>query len=177
MCTDGSGLSKDDWLAAYDQVQKFYRLNNENYFKRTQLIMVVIQSALFLGLTKVLNDNGVVGKMWLISVISVLGILASYAWTEMIKRQRQRLELCRYYMRYIESQLPGDFLRFCTYEAFVFHHNNYSQLGDVKFPLKKIRKAVYRVELGIAWFLCGFWGITAGITAIVYLVNALNCAH
>ena len=149
---------KRDWFDVYDQVQKFYSLNNENYFKRTQILMVVIQSALFLGLINVFGTSNFSMKRASIFIISFLGILASYAWKEMIERQRQRLELCRYYMRFIESKLNIP-LDFCTYEKKVFHDhskkgdNKDLQLGDEKFPSvfkKRIRRAVFRIELMIA---------------------------
>lgn len=166
----------------YNQMQTFYVQSGDHYFKRTQVLMMVIQSALFLALTKVLTatDNG---HMWLVLPISILGILASYAWTEMIGRHQQRLELHRYYMRYIESKLKGLGLpeSFCTYHKKVFYdHGNYSmlelKLGDECLPkiIKDgIKGPVYRVELWVTHAMYVVWGTTA----IVYLVKEASMGN
>jgi hypothetical protein len=139
--------------------------------------MVVIQSALFLGLINVFGISNFPMKRVSIFIISLLGISASYAWREMIERQRQRLELCRYYMRFIESKLNIP-LDFCTYEKKVFHDhskkgdNSDLQLGNEEFPSvfrKRIRGAVFRIELRIAWFLLGFWAFVFVAVGVLYL--------
>ncbi len=180
---------KKDLLAAYDQVQKIFEQNNEHYFKRTQILMMVIQSALFLTFVKFLGSDGTKigisnapGGILLI-VVSVLGILGSYAWMEMIKRQRQRLEFCRYYMRSIESKLGnlGMSLQYFTNERKVFHCRKPVHLGKYweRFPYKnsrhyeKIRGSVMDVEHGIACFLIILWStiLVATYCFMVYLMR------
>ena len=41
-------------LAAYNHVSKILEINNDNYFKRTQILMIVAQAALFTAFSKVL---------------------------------------------------------------------------------------------------------------------------
>lgn len=43
------------YLDAYDRVWKVYERGLEDHFRRTQILMVVIQSALFLGFIKLVQ--------------------------------------------------------------------------------------------------------------------------
>ena len=174
----GNDREVENWLAVYDQVQKFYRLNNENYFKRTQVLMVVIQSALFLSLTRLLGADDIQPVMrWVLSgVICVLGMLASWAWLEMIERQHQRLEFCRYYMRSIESHLEPDVkLQFCTKEKQVFHCKIPVHLGQngEQFPYEdmRLKPSVMGIEKGVAGFLLIFWECAALWVCAVCLIR------
>jgi hypothetical protein len=112
-----------NYLDAYDHVLGMFKVNNDNYFKRTQILMLVIQSALFLALTKLLWDSSVKGSCIVhISqiVIALLGVLSACVWMMMIKRQGDLLEFYKCYLRGIESRLMNDFdipLGCFTYES------------------------------------------------------------
>jgi len=175
------------WINAYERAQEFYRLDNENYFKRTQILMVVIQSALFLSLVTLysVDDDILERALWGILAVSILGCLASFAWALLTKRQHQRLELCRYYMRYIESKLKGcndDAPEgFCIYEKAVFYdfgkrNVQLEPLGEEKVPksiTEKITGPVRGIESGTAYALLFLWALI-GVAALMFAAGCFD---
>ena len=110
------------YLAAYDHVLRILHINNDNYFKRTQILMIVAQSAVFIVFAKLLTlDTSKVLKVleacpflaqhWplflrmLLLIVSSLGIAAGFLWRGFANRQHDVIEFCRTYLRGIESPL------------------------------------------------------------------------
>jgi hypothetical protein len=100
-----------------------WKVQNDNYFKRVQLSMVVIQTALFAAAFRFLPPKpGSWYENVILMCISVLGILSAFNWTSLINRQNQYLEFCRRTLRNLEARLVElDIpLRYFTLEAHVF---------------------------------------------------------
>jgi hypothetical protein len=175
------------YLQAYQQVWSVYQTNNDNYFKRTQILMFAIQVAVFAALVKLIGDIGnsnilpkselELAALW---IIPLTGFLAALAWATLITRQWNILELYRRYMRYLErvllsKRVPlGPF----TLEKAVFTEEqkcilfdsceaiNNSQVGSAGgdqeyFPdygyRGRMRIGMMRMEEYMAVFLMSFW--------------------
>jgi len=115
-------------LDTYDKVYKHFELANDNYFKRTQIIMIAIQIVLFTGFVKLVSDipSLCTQKLVLLLSISVIGLFFACAWILYIKRQRNLLEFCRCYMRYIEKKLLNYNVPLAIFnaESVIFHLNS-----------------------------------------------------
>ena len=182
----------NNYLTAYDCVLKLFQMNNDNYFKRTQIVMIVIQSALFVAFTNVITkfvyDSGTEIK-WALFVVAtliiILGIILACVWLSFITRQGNYLEFGRCYLRGIESHLMelGIPLGYFTYESKVFYHPSrdatqeyvYFGINLEKFPHKcrKVKGHVIGVERLIARILMIFWIVFLVLSII--LVICYDC--
>jgi hypothetical protein len=102
----------EHYLQVYQQVWNVYQTSNDNYFKRTQILMFAIQVAVFAALAKLAGDIGKSDilslpplKLVLLWIIPLAGSLSALAWATLIVRQWNLLELYRRYMRYLERVL------------------------------------------------------------------------
>jgi hypothetical protein len=94
-----------NYLDAYDRWLKLFQMNSDYYFKRTQIVMIVIQSALFVAFTKSAWDSNTGGNsLGFISLglIPFLGIFASLAWYTMITKHHD-------YITFGASRLQTEF--------------------------------------------------------------------
>ena len=164
---------KQDYWDTYDHVMDVFKLNNENYFKRTQILMILIQSVLFAALIKVISVKTIDAhnpELLSLSIggISFMGICAAFTWTTLVTRQHQLLEYCRWYMRWIEEQLfeEGVPLVYFKYESKIFAPHRKKQKyfwhGDPckgVFPQykRKVRCGLMNSEGWIARSLMCFW--------------------
>ncbi len=189
-------------LAAYDRVMKVLETNNDHYFKRTQILMIVMQSALLLSMGKFLGKvsakySADMGNMLALlktfphtalvglfigAILSVLGIIGAYAWIRMITRQHQRMELCRNYLRDLENTMSTKLnipLNFCQKEQIAFYYNrNIHFDGTNDFPSKgmcnEIEGSVIKVEKHIAKYLMWLWVFIWVAIVVAFSVLAIT---
>jgi len=129
------------------------------------------------------------GILLLISlvIISVLGIISAYIWTQVITRHYNFFEFCRYHLRCIESSFVelGIPLRYFGGEAEVFHQgkffcaamleeesipdNHERNKCDFPYDFKKVKGGLMNKEKSIVRVLVGLWAVCF-FAAICYLV-------
>ena len=123
-------------LAAYDHALRILQMNQDNYFKRKQILMIVAQSALFVTFAKQLFaaaptcfKDPLLAKHIVLFVISIFGILSAATWCHFIRRQCNVLDFCKIYMRDIESSLMqlGVPSGYWTYESILSQPESYRQ--------------------------------------------------
>lgn len=121
------GHKPDDeakWLLeAYAKVFDVWKVQNENYFKRVQVFMGIVQVGLLLAVLKGLEPLPTSWcEAFLPIFLVVLGIFSAYVWTVLNKKQRQYIEFCRRNLRNIEARLGilGVPLEYFTLESLVF---------------------------------------------------------
>ena len=116
--TETNGL-----LVAYTKMLDIWKVQNENYFKRVQVAMGIIQVGLFLAVVKVLSPLPTSWREAILPVfLAVLGILSARMWTGLNEKQTQYMEFCRSNLRNIERRLStlGVPLEYFTLESLVF---------------------------------------------------------
>ncbi len=98
----------EDLKYSYDRALDIFKLNNDNYFKRVQIIMVVLQAGLFIALLKLLESNLDPDAKFILSIlIMAFGLAVAHTWKKLINRQIQYLELQKRYLRNIEMGFVG----------------------------------------------------------------------
>ncbi|WP_419657739.1 uncharacterized protein Dvar_68590 [Desulfosarcina variabilis str. Montpellier] len=110
-------------LDAYKIQLDFWKVQNDNYFKRVQILMVVIQVTLLTAAFKFIPvKTGSCYEVFALMGIAILGILSSWHWSSLNVKQNQYMEFCRRNLRNLESKLVdlGVPLRYFTLEAHVF---------------------------------------------------------
>ncbi len=187
-------------LAAYERVLDIYKMNNDNYLKRTQIVMIVAQSAIFYAFVKVFtldadklksftSMNSTTLQGITLIMLATLGALSALVWIHFIVRQCNVLSLCKAYMRTIEDDLMrlGVPLGYWTYEGMVSHPESYneSELGILHnkgsrfFPSwlfpdesKHLKIGLTRIEKRIACFLFFLWtALLLGISVLLYTTH------
>lgn len=93
-------------LDAYTKVVDIWKVQNDNYFKRVQMVMGIVQVGLFLTVVKMLSPLPTAWSQtfWPI-VAAILGVSSAIMWYNLIRKQIQYLELCRRILRNIENRL------------------------------------------------------------------------
>lgn len=100
---------------SYDKALDIFRLHNDNYFKRTQIIMVAIQAGLFFVIIKLLTPIPVLPKELILPMIVILiGGAIAWAWGVLMTRQMQYMDLLKKYLRNLEAEfkkldVPADY--------------------------------------------------------------------
>lgn len=90
---------------SYDRALDIFKLSNDNYFKRIQILMVALQVGLFYALIKLLHPIPYSGKGFPLPIlVAVLGIVIAVIWQKLMNRQMQYLELQKRYLRNLESK-------------------------------------------------------------------------
>ncbi|NPU82995.1 MAG: hypothetical protein HPY65_00795 [Syntrophaceae bacterium] len=111
-------------LEVYRVHLDIWKVQNENYFKRVQLLMLAIQAALFAAALEVfINVEGEsFDKVLILTSIAGLGMISSAGWITLHDKQNHYLEYCRRTLRNLEHKLStlGVPLRYFTLEAHVF---------------------------------------------------------
>jgi len=113
-------------LDSYSKILDVWKVHNDNYFKRVQIFMGLLQVSLFLAAFKLLFPLPKSFTESLISVfLGILGILSASMWIGLNKKQSQYLEFCRRTLRNLESRLGslGIPLEYFTTESLVFRHH------------------------------------------------------
>ncbi len=178
-------------LAIYDYVLKVFQLATDAYFKRTQLIMIVAQSILFIAFVKLftadtigfkgfplLGMDGCALQGIALLVVAILGAISAYIWIVFVSRQRNVLDICRTYLRNIEdslTELGVVPLGYWKYESLVSHPENYAEaeLQDIRsknpslFPCWHFPCGNYQKKIGLT-------GIEQGIAWFLFALWALT---
>jgi hypothetical protein len=172
-------------LDAYDRVMKSYEMNNDHYFKRTQILMIVIQSALFVALAKLASGahsryaaaTDKVHLVWgaaSIMVLSILGVLGALFWFLMIIRQHKRMEFGRTCLRHLEHRMSCVVpLQYFQKEQDAFWYREpVNLLGTNEFSLKFMRDmgsrgSVIEVEKMISAVMLFFWLISCATCLVI----------
>lgn len=101
-----------------------WKVQNDNYFKRIQIVMIAIQAMLFAAFLKLLSDRemDLFLRVWVIAFLALAGAFSAYGWIRQHNKQGQYLEFCRRMLRNLEHELVklGIPLRYFTLEAQVF---------------------------------------------------------
>jgi len=112
-----------DLLDAYGKILDIWKVLNDNYFKRGQVAMGIVQVGLFLTVVKMLSPPPTTSHQAVLPiVIAVLGVLSGIMWIRLNEKQIQYIEFCRRTLRNIENKL-GELqvpLEYFTLEALVF---------------------------------------------------------
>ncbi|MBU0661699.1 hypothetical protein KKG22_06030 [Patescibacteria group bacterium] len=120
---DALDAERNTILNAYCIQFDVWKVQNDNYFKRVQILMVVIQAALFTAALRFIPPKSESWcEIFIPMVIAVLGIFSAHHWTSLNEKQNQYMEFCRRTLRNLESRLVelGVPLRYFTLEAHVF---------------------------------------------------------
>jgi hypothetical protein len=199
-CDKANGTNNNEnrtrhWLDAYDRVFQLFLMNNDNHFRRTQILMLAIQAAIFTGFGKAAWDpqvSKILLKLASLGVIPILGLISACIWFALIGRQRTVFEFYRCYLRYIECHLMrlGVPLACFRAESFIFWGKNYVEFDDcennsgnsnsksnfkfqTKFPYNenkhKAKIGMMRLEEILVSFLFSFWSACL-LTFFVYTI-------
>ena len=117
------GQGAKDVLDAYRVHLDLWKVQNDNYFKRVQVMMIAVQGALFAAALKVVDPKAISWiQLLILAVVGVLGVLSAGHWMALNKKQTQYMEFCRRTLRNLEHRLAelGLPLRYFTTEAHVF---------------------------------------------------------
>jgi len=110
-------------MDSYGKTLDIWKVHNDNYFKRVQIFMGLLQVGLFLAALKLLFPLPKSFTEALIPVfLGIMGILSASMWIGLNKKQNQYLEFCRRTLRNLESRLGslGVPLEYFTGESLVF---------------------------------------------------------
>lgn len=143
--TTSSSFSEDpeneikNCMDSYSRILDVWKVMNDNYFKRVQLFMGIIQVGLFLAALKLLSSTPIlIGAVLLAVLLGILGIMSAFMWMSLNKKQAQYLEFCRRSLRNIESRfaqlkIP---LQYFTLESLVFNgHRNHNALYSAEVSI------------------------------------------
>lgn len=112
-----------DLLDAYARVLDIWKVQNDNYFKRVQVAMGIIQVGLFLTALNMLSPLPSTWPQAALPIfISILGVLSGVMWIKLNRKQTQYLEFCRRTLRNLEKRLSELHvpLEYFTLESLVF---------------------------------------------------------
>ena len=121
----GNNHESRDLFDAYRFHLDVWKVQNDNYFRRIQVLMLAVQAALFAGTLKVIDLQWSVWiKMLVLAILALLGILSAKKWIALNEKQNQYIEFCRRTLRNMECRLIelGVPLCYFTLEAHVFGH-------------------------------------------------------
>ncbi|GAX60922.1 phage shock protein A [Candidatus Scalindua japonica] len=91
---------------SYNRTLDIFKIANDNYLKRVQIIMVALQTGLFIALMRLLSPLPDSWKDFPLPIIvTIIGILLSTLWNGLHNKQIQYLELMKRYLRNLESEL------------------------------------------------------------------------
>jgi len=110
-------------MDSYGKILDVWKVHNDNYFKRIQIFMGLLQVGLFLAAFKLLFPLPKSFTEALIPVfLGIMGILSASMWIGLNKKQNQYLEFCRRTLRNLESRLGslGVPLEYFTSESLIF---------------------------------------------------------
>jgi hypothetical protein len=110
-------------MDSYSKIFTQWKLHNDNYFKRVQVVMGILQVGLFLAVLRQLSPLPKSFAEGLIPIVlGILGILSALMWLKLNAKQGQYLEFCRRMLRNLEARLVklGVPLEYFTAESFVF---------------------------------------------------------
>lgn len=90
---------------SYDRILDIFRLHNDNYFKRVQIVMVALQAGLFIALMNRLTPIPKSCRELILPIfVAVIGLFVAYIWKVIMNKQMQYMELLKRYLRNLESR-------------------------------------------------------------------------
>ncbi len=110
-------------MDSYSKILVQWKLLNENYFKRVQVMMGILQAGLFLAAFRQLSPfPELCTDVFLRLFLGIIGILSAFMWVKLNTKQAQYLELCKKILRNIEARLMniGVPLGYFTAESVIF---------------------------------------------------------
>jgi hypothetical protein len=110
-------------MDSYGKILDVWKVHNDNYFKRVQIFMGLLQAGLFLAALKLLFPLPESFTEALIAVfLGIMGIGSAWLWIGLNRKQNQYFEFCRRTLRNLESRLAslGVPLEYFTSESLVF---------------------------------------------------------
>jgi len=110
-------------MDSYSKTMDQWKLLNENYFKRVQVMMGILQAGLFLAAFRQLSlFPKSCADVFLRISLGILGILSAFMWVKLYTKQAQYLELCKTILRNLEARLIsiGVPLEYFTAESVIF---------------------------------------------------------
>lgn len=116
-------MDKEDLKYSYSRLLEIWKVHNENYFKRVQVVMAVLQAGLFVAIIKFLSPFPTSWSGFVFpAFISIVGIISACLWLNLNEKQTQYLEFCRRVLRNIESKLISEGIptEYFTVESIVF---------------------------------------------------------
>lgn len=143
-------------MDSYDKIFNQWKVHNDNYFKRVQVMMVVLQGGLFLALLQRLHAFPKCWQEALLPVfLGILGILSAIMWLNLHTKQAQYLEFCRITLRNLEARLTslGFPLEYFTTESFVFgpHREDLPKLNTGSIKPGNLQKCKNRNIMSFEW--------------------------
>jgi len=129
-----------------------WKVQNDNYFKRVQILMVGTQVMLFSGVIKLMESGlhshwpgadslriaaPIPAARFGLMVLCLLGLIASWVWVNLHKKQRQYLEFTRCSLKNLEFRLAevGVFVRYFSLEGVAFDANSVPDHADASVRL------------------------------------------
>lgn len=142
-------------MESYSRILDVWKVMNDNYFKRVQLFMGIIQVGLFLAALKLLLPLPISREALIVSVLlGIMSIMSAIMWIVLNKKQTQYLEFCRRTFRNIESRfadlnIP---LQYFTLESLVFSgHREHQQLYSAEATIENPKEIKKRCWIKFRW--------------------------
>ena len=109
-------------MDSYSNILEIWKVQNDNYFKRVQVLMSVLQVGLLLAALKLLSSSLSPYKIPFVVLIGFSGILSAGMWIKQNEKQSQYMEFCRRVLRNLEARLAGLKipLEYFSFESLVF---------------------------------------------------------
>ena len=130
---------------SYNKALDIFKILNDNYLKRVQIIMVALQAGLFIALMRLLSP---LPDSWrefpLPIIVTIIGILLSIIWYKLQNKQMQYLELMKRYLRNLEiafakSEVPMDYFNI---ESALSYHITEEKVEKLKTKILKKEKEI-----------------------------------
>lgn len=131
---------------SYDKALDIFRLHNDNYFKRTQIIMIAIQAGFFFVIIKLLTPIPDSQKELIVPmIVTLLGFAVAWAWRVLMTKQMQYMMLLKKYIqnleaKFVDLKLPIDYF---SIEAAIsqkfpkdYFETMTADIDDIKNPKK-----------------------------------------
>lgn len=156
------------WVTAYEHTLKILEMNQDNYFKRNQILMIAFQIAFFAAFAKMFTTEPkprafvpLIGSHPLIlhrlglTIIAGLGAAGACVWRRLIHRQSKVLDLCKSYLMGIENSLMrlGIPSGYWTYESMISHPKTYmeSDFDSYRNVHQRINRRLRKLGLRREW--------------------------
>lgn len=143
-------------MDSYSKIFDQWKVHNDNYFKRVQVVMGILQAGLFLAVLGKLSPFPKSCADAILPIfLGILGIILSLRWVMVITKQAQYLELDRRILRNLESRLTslGVSLEYFTAESLVFgpHRKNPPNLNTATIETVELVKCMKRHLMRFRW--------------------------
>ena len=170
---------------SYDKTLEIFKIQNDNYFTRVQLLMVAIQGTLFWAASKaVFLEIKLLYIYGILTILIALGIFTAWLWNRIHTRQIQNLEFSRRFLRNLESRFSAlDVpLKYFTSESLVFRprERGIHTFGwsAEKYPDKIDKKDVHSEEritrFGMVTYESFLPKVVLGVWILILLIAVIS---